>query len=330
SATVVPAGRFSEDISLDEYWMVKIKEIRSTDEGEVWAKINWYYAPHEYHFPFTVNLSLIPCSDASHCARRERIYSHHSEVISAQTFEARLSIVEFLEDDPDQLSINSDEFFCRYFFDTNGPSFCVLQCTTSDAKAPIREMEQVFRCNTCICGKPYNPEDPRPGRVMHWCPRPECRQAYHRTCLMDTAHYAAMATQKSRVCARLASSADSDDPVVLPDNDTVFQLPERLLNLAAQPMVRGGVHGIAGNVVIVVRARRLVYAALGVLESCSQFLSGSEQPRIVDAEFGFDMYLDQWEAEGEFASWEEAIVEEYTGRKEGIVVLICPTCAGAV
>jgi len=35
----------------------------------------------------------------------------------------------------------------------------------------------------CLCNRPYNPMDRTPGGLMHFCPRPACRRAYHTRCL---------------------------------------------------------------------------------------------------------------------------------------------------
>ncbi|KAJ6562501.1 hypothetical protein B0H19DRAFT_1375565 [Mycena capillaripes] len=324
-AAVVPVGRYSEDIPLDQHWMAKVKEIRSTPNGEVrfqcyyqwlcthffqvWVKVNWYYAPHEVS-------EKIPSFDASHCAKRERIYSHHTEIISGLTFEAPVRVVDFLEDDPDQIHILHDEFFCRYFFHANGADFNVVQYTSDDQISATPNPSSPG-CNPCSCGKPYSPEDMRPNQVMHWCPRPCCRRAYHRACLLDRTTFA---TRHHLLCARLASSADTDDadPVIVPDdaNDTMSQLPVDLLRLAGQPIVRGGVYGVVGNVAVVVRARRVVHATLRVVDRDSS--CDSEPLRIIDPEFDLD--LDLWEEDAGFVAWEEAIVEtETTDGEEGEV-----------
>jgi hypothetical protein len=108
----------------------------------------------------------------------------------------------------------------------------------------------------------------------------------------------------------------------MPDDETMFRwLPADLLRLAAQQIVRGGVHGVAGNVAAVVRARRVVHAAFRALDP--------ESRHIIDTQFDLDLDLDFWEEDSGFASWEEAIVETNNG-DEGNVVLVCPACAGAV
>lgn len=37
----------------------------------------------------------------------------------------------------------------------------------------------------CSCGKAYNPNDMDPTMIMHFCPRPSCRRAFHQKCLVN-------------------------------------------------------------------------------------------------------------------------------------------------
>ena len=87
-------------------------------------------------------------------------------------------------------------------------------------------------------------------------------------------------------------------------------LPPDLLNIAQQPMVRGGAFrfgGVAGNIGAVTRARRIVY----------EVLEGGDMP-------------DDWEAEvlGEGAEVKNAIVK-LTGERT-VAALICPVCNSAI
>ena len=36
---------------------------------------------------------------------------------------------------------------------------------------------------SCICRRPYNPDNSSEESIMHFCPRPNCRKLYHRNCL---------------------------------------------------------------------------------------------------------------------------------------------------
>ncbi|KAJ7026585.1 hypothetical protein C8F04DRAFT_1125067 [Mycena alexandri] len=324
-AAVVPAGKYSQDVPLDQHWMVRVKGIRSKPNGEVWVKINWFYSPQEVS-------EKVPTFDASKCAKYERIYSHHSEIVSALTFEALVAMVEFLEDDADQPCILQDQFFNRYYLETNREKFNVLQYTSDGL--------ETLGAKLCRCGELYNPED-SDSRVMHWCPRPGCRRAYHRSCLIEDTHcHAALKGRNNLVCVRLSSSADTDEAVMIPGHEILRRIPESLVFLAAQPMVRGGAHGVAGNVAIVVRARRVVHAALSIVKresfSGSDLSSDSEAEGIwiVDAQLDLDLDLYSWYEDPGFASWQDAIVEARLSSEahpeETNGVFVCPTCGGAL
>ncbi|KAJ7173971.1 hypothetical protein C8R43DRAFT_1119365 [Mycena crocata] len=331
AAVLPPTGQYNEDTELEEYWMVKVKDIRSKPNGEVWVRINWYYSPEDVS-------ENMPSFDSSQCAKKERIYSHHTEVISSLTFDALVPMVDFLEDDPDQAPVFRDHFFCRYFFDTQSQD-CSVQQYISQTLSSSGPSEEVAY-STCICGKPYAPEDMDLSQVMHWCPRPSCRRAYHHACLqLESAHY----SEDDLICARLANSPDTDEVVII-TGEEILRLPSSLVGLAAQPMVRGGTHGIAGNVAMIVRARRAIHTALRE----PRLLADSddlESRRIFVKKFALDLDLDCWDEDSRFADWEDAVIEtnlsffknnpflmkvEETGMTEGVTILACPTCAGAV
>jgi hypothetical protein len=253
-------------------------------------------------------------------------------------------IADFLENDPNQSRILDDQLFCRYFFDTTSPAFNVLKYIRDGdiPKQPGRtQARSNFGTSTCICGDPYSPEDMNPARVMHWCPRPLCRQGYHRACLLENGNHTLFGDHHDLVCARIASSPDNQEPAELPDEWGMSQLPRQLMSLAAQPMVRGGAHGVAGNVAVVVHARRVVLAAFreeSFLYSNSDSDTEWEARHIVDVGLGLDLDLDCWDDAPGFESWKDAVVETNLsllqegneGTMEGIQMLVCPNCAGAV
>ncbi|KAJ7177808.1 hypothetical protein C8R46DRAFT_1075008 [Mycena filopes] len=327
-AAIVPAGKHSErNLPLDQHWMARIKDIRSKENGEVWVKVNWFYSPQE-------TSEQVATFDPTQCANNERIYSHHSEVVSALTFEGLVTMVQFFEDDPDQVRILPGQFFYRYYLETNRAIFNISRYTCDALES--------LGSNTCGCGRPYNPDEMASHLVMHWCPRPSCRRGYHRECLIENAYQVLRKGRYNLVCARLSSSPDTDEPVVIPTEDNIRRVPEQLVALAAQPMVRGGRHGVAGNVAIVVRARRVVYRALFILArdqsvSGSNSDSDSESSKIfvVDAQLDLDLDLDFWYEDPGFASWEDAIFEAgpaTNGNRSNEVngLFVCPACAGAL
>jgi hypothetical protein len=186
--------------------------------------------------------------------------------------------VKFHEDDPHQVPIDDDEFFTRYFLRTSSSEGEIESYST-------RLVDSVG----CICGAPYNLKDKDPLHVMYMCPRPDCRRFYHGACLIEYGHW----TRATHPLLRLLCSPDINELPFLPpcrskrsrqkktDSDTCVSdpvrflsdaiaalsppLPEDLLLLAAQPIVRGAALpdlSFTGNSRAVVSARRAVYAAV--------------------------------------------------------------------
>ncbi|KAJ7487225.1 hypothetical protein B0H11DRAFT_1114111 [Mycena galericulata] len=301
NAAVLPAGtKVGTLLPSHEYWIARILAIRERNTGhfpskkrkrkseqtkvttivvlllfsvvdkepqspDIWVQIRWFYSPKE--------VPRIPGFNESHCSRFERIYSDHSEIISALTFDALTQVIRFREDDPDQVPIGDEEFFTRYFLQTSSfpgeISSYVLRTSTHLAESM-----------GCICGGPYNLNDKSPLHIMHMCPRPHCRKSYHSSCLLEHGYW----TILTHPLIRLACSPDTDHtPAFSPGNHEhpirprsvdasctarstpPPRLPDDLLTLAAQPIVRGAALpalGLTGNCRAVVLARRIVYAAL--------------------------------------------------------------------
>jgi hypothetical protein len=147
----------------------------------------------------------------------------------------------------------------------------------------------------------YDPDAPSLDDIMHFCPRPQCRKAYHARCLSRIAqkaispinvylagspdHSADFASYVSPDDA-LSNASSSERPskrqrtelsisktVKFEDVDNNRSIDERLAAISAEhpdllkiarcPMIRGkAAGGPGGNVRDVVAARRLVYALL--------------------------------------------------------------------
>ena len=92
------------------------------------------------------------------------------------------------EDDPDQRYIPDGEFYRRYTFE-----YCV------------RNVQPKPGLKTCICHTPYNPNDMDPLNLMHFCPRPSCRKAYHHQCLLAAKSKESPLTSKEKETAKIPS-----------------------------------------------------------------------------------------------------------------------------
>ncbi|KAF9463258.1 hypothetical protein BDZ94DRAFT_1259504 [Collybia nuda] len=304
-ATVLPYKAIvGEELPLHKYWVARIKEIRAKGEDEVWARVQWHWSGHEV-------AGTIKSFHGASCGNYERIYSDHFDYVSSSAFDAVVHVHKFFETNPNQPYIGKDEFYTRYTF---------------EYKARIINPRP--GSGTCVCEEPYSPDDTM--GLMHFCPRPSCRHAYHQKCLL--AEFKDPESSMTRSLRLLASSPDSDETIVLEDlisseppkkkrrgrpakksldpigvslEDLLKGMPSGLVLVAQQPIVRGAAFsagGVSGNVQAVLHARNMVYAAL----------SGTPIP-------------DDWEDNVDI---DRAIVR-VPGRKP-IPAFVCPKCGGAI
>ncbi|KAG1819146.1 uncharacterized protein BJ212DRAFT_1344327 [Suillus subaureus] len=156
------------------------------------------------------------------------------------------TVVRYDERAVDQGVFDSDEFYCRF-----------------DLEYRARKIHPNVTRTACCCGVSYNPDrDP----VMHFCPRPACRAAFHQECLKRP-------TQKLNAAARarkfIESWPDTDEKLSIEDlvgtrscrkrrkglessiSDPLEQFPEELVKAAQQQIVKA-----------VVAARQLIYRSL--------------------------------------------------------------------
>ncbi|KAJ7057228.1 hypothetical protein C8F01DRAFT_346799 [Mycena amicta] len=330
-------------LPVEDYWIAKIKDIRATPEGEVWLKVNWYYTHSDL-------LKYVPTFKPSSCAKFERVYSHHSEIISSTIVAQASPVFRFLENNTDQKPIPANSFFCRYYFDAT--EFSVGQYTSEESVNDTRDAKRNINISVCdLCRGAYSPEDPDPDEVQHWCPSPSCRRGFHRRCLQKH-DLSSDSSPGDLIRARLANLPDPGGPDKT-DSDTIAiltlktlksVLPASLLVLAAQPLVRGGGnvsehHGVAGNIAMIVHARRVVHAALRQNDyldtSTSSGGNVAESGRLVDEQLGVDLELDNWEDDPAFEGWEDAIVEDINidrlkAKSNMMLLLRCPNCAKAM
>ncbi|KAF7292719.1 BAH domain-containing protein [Mycena indigotica] len=300
-ALVVPNTRsVGEQMDDHEYWFCQIEEIRARhadqiSSDKVWAKIKWLYHPNE--------LPKVRGFDSSHCGEYEMIKSDHSDWVSSGVFEGIINVEAFDESNLEQSFIPDETYFFRY----------ELAVEREKKKPPtITPMPQL----TCICNQPYNPSDPSPGAVMHLCPQPTCRKYFHRHCVESTAvpgrsridYLLSNPDTGTPTLAQSPSTASSSGPTakrrrtngMLASKATldVSGLPPRLVQAAAQPIVRGagsGV-GVAGNVRAVMTARR---------RACNQLQSDDAAEVEAQLTEGEQLTWEQAMPDG----WEDAMVE---------------------
>ncbi|KAF7290749.1 BAH domain-containing protein [Mycena indigotica] len=328
TAAILPASTPpGVKIAPHEYWVVKIKAIRgrlrlSKPDGErhskrrkleescpldVWVQIQWYYSPQEV-------AHLVKGFHPSHCSLYERIYSNHSETISAETFEGRISVRKFHETNPAQPPIEPDEFFCRYFLDVSKGQISLYVPKPNIWKAPALSRRPSSRIGAiplgCICDGPYNLQDADPLWVMQMCARPTCSRFFHRRCLMENGWWIRKGEEKQPL------ATVSEDGDVSPPTGRDQVIPTALLCLAALPLVRGATIttgfprvGIEGTGHFVMAAQQLV----------SEYMEGCQWEAVLG--------IDTAAIEELSAVADPLIIQQKTGAE---VTMICPGCRGAI
>jgi hypothetical protein len=162
---------------------------------------------------------------------------------------------------------------------------------------------------------------------MHFCPRPRCRSAYHRECLLEAGHTEPDSPDRDLRLLACSPDTNSDPPTTAEPplkkrsrgrpakhgvsfmatlSNLISTVPRELVELAQQPIMKGGKDGsIVGNVKSVIRARRMIYGVIGGTASLS-----SDWKTLVDATA-------------------TSSVRRRT-RKEAIPPLVCPKCKGPI
>ncbi|KAJ7850560.1 hypothetical protein B0H13DRAFT_1905603 [Mycena leptocephala] len=228
-----------------EYWVCKILYVRAKGVTDV-------------RFVFLARLSISPIStfaglysardaagmdrkfDASHCGKYERLKSNHVDYISS--FSGLVHVKHYDETALGQESIGVDEFTTdRPSISPKNPSlwgsqYWVRRKETQPQNSPHRERPFRDRLNFLLA-------DPDTGAPLQ-LPLNESASA-----------------GPPKKCRR-ASHAAIPNPSPMALGPLLAALPPALMQAAAQPIVRGGVLGVAGNAAAVVAARCVVYGAL--------------------------------------------------------------------
>lgn len=270
------------------YWIGKIKQIRARNEEDVWALVQWFWSPQEVN-------SVIKSFDVSGCGQYERIKSDYYDYVSSECFCDHATVMRYDERAIDQEEFDNDFFYCRF-----------------DLEYRARKILPNITRSACCCGVSYNPDrDP----VMHFCPRPACRAAYHQECLQRP-------TKRLNAAARarkfLESWPDTDEKLTIEDlvdsrpsrkrrkgpessiSDPLEQFPAELINMAQQQIVKGvQAGGVVGNVRAVVAARQLIYCSL---------LDGSSLP----------------------TDWKNKIKVKGISERKSSPVFMCPQCQSLI
>ncbi|KAG1737550.1 uncharacterized protein EDB91DRAFT_482925 [Suillus paluster] len=291
TAFILPEGMLpDENHHPTTYWIGRIKEIRARNPQDVWARVQWYWSPREV-------ATVIKSFDVSGCGQYEKIYSDYFDYVSTSSFCDHASVARYHEREVEQNVFDSDDFYHRY-----------------DLEYRARKIVPKVTFSACNCTVPYNPDrDP----VMHFCPRPACRIAFHQECLV-------LPVPKLNKSARfrkfIESWPDTDEKLSVEElvdsrscrkrrkglessiSDPLEEFPEELVKAAQQQIVKGfQAGGVVGNVREVVAARRLIYNSL---------LDGSTLP----------------------ADWKDKVDVEAAipPNKRNFPVFLCPLCESPI
>ncbi|KAF9563811.1 hypothetical protein CPC08DRAFT_705723 [Agrocybe pediades] len=194
-----------EPIEPEDYWVAAIKDIRAKNNedgtNQVYVQVEWYYSASD-------TASIIKSFDQLAIAAYERLPSDHRDILLPDSFNEVLSMHEFVENDPEQPYIPREAFYFRYTLDRK-------RRTTKPKPGS---------CG-CTCVQPYNPNDTDPSHIMHFCPRPGCRRAFHQACLLKAGPVVDQTTTNSASGSRPKRkvSQKSSDDAPLP-NDRALRL----------------------------------------------------------------------------------------------------------
>lgn len=98
-----------------------------------------------------------------------------------------VTVADFYEDDPEQDYIPPRSFYQRYTLESKARKLLVTSFLFRKFLIVYSRLLSQPKpgSKTCVCSIPYVPEDIDPSKLMHFCPRPSCRIAYHENCLLN-------------------------------------------------------------------------------------------------------------------------------------------------
>ncbi|KAH0831118.1 hypothetical protein J3R83DRAFT_13684 [Lanmaoa asiatica] len=174
---------------------------------------------------------------------------------------AHVDLKQFDETSIYQVSIGEAEWFARYNFLYIGK----------------RISPKVTHVACPICKVPYTPGVEK---ILHFCPRPSCRNFYHQSCLVKHGYTEETRTHRVLETWPHIDRTESMEQIccIYPPrkrqkkdhsaskgsgNDLLAGLPAQLIAVAEQQIVRGTRGGgVVGNIAPVVAARQLIYGTL--------------------------------------------------------------------
>ncbi|KAF9652554.1 hypothetical protein BDM02DRAFT_2782687 [Thelephora ganbajun] len=164
---VVPSGKDPNTAHLlpdTENWVAKIRKIARRSDGEVWAKVEWYWSPQHV-------ASIVKSFDLPSYAAYELFPDiDFQNYIPVESIVDTVKVIQYDDCDLEPPFIGPTTFFCRHVF-----------------RPKIKHVTPFSSKEVCsICQQPYNPDAAQRSPellTMHFCPRETCQAAWHRQCL---------------------------------------------------------------------------------------------------------------------------------------------------
>jgi len=142
----------------------KIHKIARRNNGEVWAKVEWYWSPQDV-------ASIVKSFDPSSYAAYELFPDVDSpNYIPVESIVDAVKVIQYDDCDLEPPFIGPTTFFYRHTF-----------------RPKIKHVTPFSTKEVCsICQQPYSPDAAKrlpESLTMHFCPRDTCQTAWHRQCL---------------------------------------------------------------------------------------------------------------------------------------------------
>jgi len=278
-------------------WVGKIIDIRGNSPRNIWLIVQWYFSGKDIAQRVKSTKTSI---DTSLYGKYERSLSQDRQVISILSINGKATVVNYDETSPLQEPIPADVFYSRRAFNSLFGSV----------------MPAVEEGITCICGCPYKPDDDM--ATMHFCPRFGCRRWYHAGCLNENDYISKKLPEGTREFLDIPPAR-------------IQRVPPDLLRLASSPIIRGGKHGVVGNVKAVCEARE--WAELYARTPWSE-----DRPGLLMNDITLDRWIDGLDGveveeliypDDESGS-ENLSVQKKRQNEEASPPYVCPTCGKPV
>ncbi|KAI0032053.1 hypothetical protein K488DRAFT_86209 [Vararia minispora EC-137] len=209
-----------------------------------WASVYWFWSGEDIRQQYHGRIET-----SSYGIYERSLEENKLDYMSMQSIDSKVNVRMFEEQCIEQDPIPKNSFYVRRKFCTNNGDG-VRAHLTPHARVNAK----------CTCNQAYNPDTDE----MRFCPRETCRTWYHTICLDRTQSYFdedehMYEYPESLIRGSLDETSTHCDlgmNIASLCTPNLAKLFARVNKLAKQPIVRGRVHGVSGNVHLVLMARR--------------------------------------------------------------------------